>query len=134
MRYENMINFIAELRHMAFCRYVILCFSFLVDELSPPEVKKRVWVATHSRFSLYLRNENKYIKTDVSASTVLKKGYLTSCPRIVRAANDPRWKRDLKIWLLSRSESRTIRIYRGQSGSIALSTIHRDQSRYNVFL
>ena len=25
---------------------------FCVDELSPPEVKKRVWVATHSRFSL----------------------------------------------------------------------------------
>ena len=69
MRYENMINFNAELRHVAFCRYVIFCFSFLVDELSPPEVKKRVWVATHSRFSLYLRNENKYIKTDVSASS-----------------------------------------------------------------
>ena len=64
-----MINFIAELRHVVFCRYVILCFSFLVDELSPPEVKKRVWVATHSRFSLYLRNENKHIKTDVLASS-----------------------------------------------------------------
>ena len=64
-----MVNFIAELRHVAFCRYVILCFSFLVDELSPPEVKKRVCVATHSRFSLYLRNGNKKIKTDVSASS-----------------------------------------------------------------
>ena len=64
-----MVNFIAEMRHVAFCRYVILCFSFLVDELSPPEVKKRVCVATHSRFSLYLRNGNKEIKTDVSASS-----------------------------------------------------------------
>ena len=64
-----MVNFIAELRHVAFCRYVILCFSFLVDELSPPEVKKRVCVATHSRFTLYLRNGNKKIKTDVSASS-----------------------------------------------------------------
>ena len=52
MRYENMINFIAELRHVAFCRYLILCLSFLVGELWPPEVKKRVCVATHSRFSL----------------------------------------------------------------------------------
>ena len=69
MRYENMVNFIAELRHVAFCRYVILCLSFLVDELSPPEVKKRVCVATHSRFTLYLRNGNKKIKTDVSASS-----------------------------------------------------------------
>ena len=64
-----MVNFIAELRHVAFCRYVILCFSFLVDDLSPPEVKKRVGVATHSRFSLYLRKGNKKIKTDVSASS-----------------------------------------------------------------
>ena len=69
MRYENMVNFIAELRHVAFCRYVILCFSFLVDDLSPPEVKKRVCVATHSRFSLYLRKGNKKIKTDESASS-----------------------------------------------------------------
>ena len=69
MRYENMIYFIAELRHVAFCRYVILCLSFLVDELSPPEVQKRVCVATHSRFSLYLRNGNKKIETDVSASS-----------------------------------------------------------------
>ena len=64
-----MINFITELRHVAFCRYVILCLSILVDELSPPEVKKRVCVATHSRFSLYLRNGNKKTKTDVSASS-----------------------------------------------------------------
>ena len=44
-------------------------FQFFVDELSPPEVKKRVCVATHSHFSLYLRNRNKKIKTDVSASS-----------------------------------------------------------------
>ena len=42
MCYENMINFIAVLRHVAFCRYVFLCLSFLVDELGPPVVKKRV--------------------------------------------------------------------------------------------
>ena len=61
MRYGNMINFIAELRHVAFCRYVILCFSFLVDELSPPEVKKRVCLATHSRLVDILGTEiNKY--------------------------------------------------------------------------
>ena len=78
MRYENMVNFIAELRHVACCRYVILCFSFLVDELSPPEVKKRVCVATHSRFSLYLRNGNKKIKTDVSASTIPHKNIETN--------------------------------------------------------
>ena len=39
MCYENMINFIAVLRLVAFCRYVFLCLSFLVDELGPPVVK-----------------------------------------------------------------------------------------------
>ena len=52
-----MINFIAELRHVAFCRYVILCLSFLVDELSFPEVKKRVCVAKHSRLVYILGTE-----------------------------------------------------------------------------
>ena len=56
-----------SLQSVAFCRYVILCF--LVDDLSPPEVKKRVCVAIHSRFSLYLRKGNKKIKTDVAASS-----------------------------------------------------------------
>ena len=54
MRYENMVNLIVELRHVAFCRYVILCFSFLVDELSPPEVKKRVCVELHIHVLVYI--------------------------------------------------------------------------------
>ena len=53
-----MINFTAELRHVAFCRYVMLCLSFLVDELSPPDVKKRVCVATHSRFNSIAPNSS----------------------------------------------------------------------------
>ena len=47
--------------------------------LTAPLCRKKVKIYTQ-------KLNNKF----VGKCTVLKKGYLTSCPRIVRAANDPR--------------------------------------------